>query len=375
MLFFAASTRLLQNDLKRVIAYSTCSQIGYLFIACGLSQYESAIFHLVNHAFFKAILFLAVGCVLHGVYDQQDIRKLGGLLRIYTFYLYCYSNWYSKDFLIVVPFLTGFYSKDLILELAFAQFEFKTTAAYWLGTISASLTAFYSMRLISITFLTYANANKTVYINAHDPNIIVIIPLIIISFRSIIFGYLASDLYVGIASDFLSYTLFTYPNHVGIVEAHFGVPLIIKLFPIIITIVSSFTAIYLYHIIPNYLISLTNNSIGYKFYIFFNGKYLIDVIYNNYFIYSSLNTGNLITLKLDLGLIELLASQALTSSLTTSSNNISVIDTGNIQIYALYIIIATVSIIFIVFTQVLFSYSTVLSLVLMLTIVNILLSI
>jgi len=82
---FAASTGLIQNNLKRVIAYSTCSQIGYLFIACGLSQYESAIFHLVNHAFFKALLFLAAGCVLHGVYDQQNIRKLGGPLRIYTF--------------------------------------------------------------------------------------------------------------------------------------------------------------------------------------------------------------------------------------------------------------------------------------------------
>ncbi|CEG19378.1 nadh dehydrogenase subunit 5 [Ceraceosorus bombacis] len=371
--FFAASTGLLQNDLKRVIAYSTCSQIGYLFMACGLSQYESAIFHLVNHAFFKALLFLAAGAVLHAVYDQQDIRRLGGLLGFIPFtYTAILIGSLS---LIAVPYLTGFYSKDLILELAFAQYEFKSTAAYWLGTISASLTAFYSIRLISITFLTYANANKIVYNSAHDPAVIVIIPLVILSFISIAFGYLASDLYVGIASDFLSTSLFTHPSHVTIVEAHFGLPLIFKLLPMIVTIIASVLAIYLYHIVPTYLVGLTNTKIGYNLYKFFNGKYLVDVIYNHYIIYAGLKAGNLISLKLDLGLIELLGPHGLSTSLQSSSKTVSLIDTGSVQNYALYIIVASVSIIFVVFTQVLFSYSIVLSLVLMVTVVSMLLTI
>jgi len=151
-------------------------------------------------------------------------------------------------------------------------------------------------------------------------------------FRSIIFGYLDTYLYVGIASDLRTYSLLTFPNHVDIVDAHFGVPLIIKQFPIIITIVASFTAIYLYQTIPTYLISITNNYKGYKFYKFFNGKYLIEVIYNYY----NLNTGNHISIKLDIGLIELIAPHALSYSITTTSNNISVIDTGNIKIYDIY---------------------------------------
>lgn len=370
---FAASTGLLQNDLKRVIAYSTCSQIGYLFIACGLSQYEVAIFHLVNHAFFKALLFLAAGAVLHAVYDQQDIRRLGGLLGFIPFtYTAILIGSLS---LIAVPFITGFYSKDLILELAYAQYEFKSNIAYWLGTISASLTAFYSIRLISITFLTYANANKIVYNNAHDPSIIVIIPLVILSFISIAFGYLASDLYVGIASDFLSNSLFVYPSHISIIEAHYSIPIVMKMLPIIVTIIASVFAIYLYHIVPNYLINITNNKIGYNLYKFFNGKYLVDNIYNYYIIYGGLNIGNIISLKIDLGLIELLGPYGLSTSLQSSSKTISLIDTGSVQNYALYIIVATVSIIFIVFTQVIFNYSIIISLVFIVTIISILITI
>ncbi|KAH0446554.1 hypothetical protein IEQ34_024618 [Dendrobium chrysotoxum] len=126
--FFAATTGLLQNDLKRVIAYSTCSQMGYLFMACGLSQYNVALFHLVNHAFFKALLFLAAGAVLHATYDQQDQRRLGGIIGFLPFtYTAILVGSLS---LIAVPWLTGFYSKDLILEVAYGQYEFSGHIAY-----------------------------------------------------------------------------------------------------------------------------------------------------------------------------------------------------------------------------------------------------
>lgn len=126
--FFAATTGLLQNDVKRVIAYSTCSQIGYLFMAVGLSQYSVALFHLVNHAFFKAVLFLAAGGVLHSMADQQDMRRLGGLVNVLPFtYVVILAGSLS---LMAVPFLTGFYSKDLILESGFAAFSLSGHVVY-----------------------------------------------------------------------------------------------------------------------------------------------------------------------------------------------------------------------------------------------------
>ena len=126
--FFAATTGLLQNDLKRVIAYSTCSQMGYLFMAVGLSQYNVALFHLVNHAFFKALLFLAAGGVLHSMQDHQDLRKLGGLINFLPFTYTAILVGSSS--LMAFPFLTGFFSKDRILELAYGQYKFSGNVAY-----------------------------------------------------------------------------------------------------------------------------------------------------------------------------------------------------------------------------------------------------
>lgn len=126
--FFAASTGLLQNDLKRVIAYSTCSQIGYLFIGCGLSQFNISLFHLVNHAFFKALLFLAAGAVLHATFDEQDQRKLGGLLGMLPFtYVSILIGSFS---LMAIPYLTGFYSKEAIIEIGYAHYSFTGSIAF-----------------------------------------------------------------------------------------------------------------------------------------------------------------------------------------------------------------------------------------------------
>jgi NADH-ubiquinone oxidoreductase chain 5 len=126
--FFAATTGLLQNDIKRVIAYSTCSQMGYLFMAVGISQYSVALFHLVNHAFFKRVLFLAAGGVLHSMADQQDMRRLGGLINLLPFtYTIILIGSLS---LMAIPFMTGFYSKDLILESGYAQYTMSGHIVY-----------------------------------------------------------------------------------------------------------------------------------------------------------------------------------------------------------------------------------------------------
>jgi len=133
--FFAATTGLLQNDLKRVIAYSTCSQLGYMIFACGLSNYSVGVFHLANHAFFKALLFLGAGSVIHAVADEQDMRRMGGLKRLilFTFVVMSIGSFALMGF----PFLTGFYSKDVILEVAFGKYTNTGHFAYWLGTFAA----------------------------------------------------------------------------------------------------------------------------------------------------------------------------------------------------------------------------------------------
>ncbi|MGY8994583.1 MAG: NADH-quinone oxidoreductase subunit L, partial [Rhodospirillales bacterium] len=147
---FAATIALTQNDIKRVIAYSTCSQLGYMFFACGVSAYSAGIFHLTTHAFFKALLFLGSGAVIHAMSDEQDMRKMGGIWRAIP--LTYAMMWIGSLALAGVPFFSGFFSKDIILESAFAANTGLGMYAYWAGLVAAVLTALYSWRLIILTF-------------------------------------------------------------------------------------------------------------------------------------------------------------------------------------------------------------------------------
>lgn len=162
--FMAATVGLVQNDLKKVIAYSTCSQLGYMVMACGISHYSISLFHLMNHAFFKALLFLSAGSVIHALADEQDMRKMGGLIRSipFTYTMIVIGSLSLMGF----PYLTGFYSKDLILELAYDQYYL--AFAHWLGVFSALLTAAYSLRLVYLTFISNTNSKKEVFSHAHE---------------------------------------------------------------------------------------------------------------------------------------------------------------------------------------------------------------
>lgn len=345
--FFAATTGLLQNDLKRVIAYSTCSQMGYLFMAVGLSQYNVALFHLVNHAFFKALLFLAAGAVIHGMADQQDLRRLGGLVNFLPFtYTAILIGSLS---LMALPFMTGFYSKDLILEVALGQYEVSGTIAYWLGTISAVFTAFYSFRLVSLTFFTTPNAPKGDYLHAHEAPMIIVIPLVILSIMSIVFGYIAKDMFVGVGTDFLSTSLFQHPDHITLIEAEFGLPLLMKLLPAIGSLFGAGLALYLYHVVPSITINLTNGPIGYGVYSFLNAKWYWDALYNGLIIESGLRIGLVISKVIDRGIIELTGPYGLSTVLTGAGRSVATYDTGVITSYALYIMLGLVSLIFLVF--------------------------
>ena len=353
--FFAATCGLLQNDLKRIIAFSTISQLGYMMMAIGLSQYNVALMHTVNHAFFKALLFLGAGAVIHSFADQQDVRKMGGLIKFLPF---TYSVMLVGSFsLLATPYLTGFYSKDLILELAYGQYSFTGMYAYVLGSITAGITAFYSFRLISLVFLTTPNGQKLSYLNSHESNIAVIIPLLILALFSIFFGYIFSDLFVGVGTDFFGNSLFIHPNNISIIEAEFSINPIIKLLPAILSFTGAISAIFIYHISPQFIINLTDSPIGQKIYSFLNGKYYFDVIYNHFIVSRGLQTGYIISKEIDRGAIELLGPYGLANTLTNTGINIAKLDTGIITTYSLYITIGLLSLLFLIFAPILIDTS------------------
>ena len=356
--FFAATCGLVQNDLKRIIAFSTISQLGYMVMAVGLSQYNVALMHVINHAFFKALLFLGAGAVIHSFSDQQDVRRLGGLIKFLPF---TYTAMLVGSLsLLATPWLTGFYSKDLIIELAFAQYSFSGTYAYILGTLTAGLTAFYSFRLISLVFLTVPNGPKNSYLNSHESTTPVIIPLFILALFSIFFGFVFSDLFVGLGSDFFGNSLFIHPNNISIVEAEFSLPLVIKLLPAILSLFGAVSAVFLYHKSPEFIIDLSDNLLGkygIKLYTFLNGKYLFDVVYNNYIIGPGLKLGYNISKVLDRGVIELIGPFGLSKTLVETGLNIGKLDTGIITTYALYMTLGLISLIFLVFAPILLDTS------------------
>jgi NADH-ubiquinone oxidoreductase chain 5 len=326
-----------------------------MVLSIGLSQYSVSLFHTVNHAFFKALLFLSAGQAIHSVLDQQDIRRMGGLKNFLPF---VYSVMIVGSLsLMAIPFLSGFYSKDLILELAITQYKFSGIYAYILGSISAALTAFYSFRLISLVFLTIPNASRNTYLNTHESTLSVIIPLLILALFSIFFGYIFSDLFVGIGSDFFGNSLFTHPNNIHFIEAEFSLPIYIKLAPLILSILGGFLGIFLYHYNVEFLISLKNNLLGRKIYTFFNAKYLLDIIYNYYFTSLGLNLGYNISKLLDRGVIELIGPHGISSALKNTGLNISILDTGIITTYSIYITLSLLFLISLVFAQILIETS------------------
>jgi len=350
--FFAATCGLVQNDIKRIIAFSTISQLGYMVMAVGLSQYNVAMFHVINHAFFKALLFLGAGAVIHSFADQQDIRKMGGLINFLPF---TYTAMLVGSLsLLATPWLTAFYSKDLIIELAYASYSFSGTYAFILGTITAGLTAFYSVRLLSLVFLSVPNGPKVNYENAHEAKLAVIIPFVILSIFSIGFGYFGSDLFTGVGSDFFGNSLFIHPNNVSIIEAEFSINPAIKLLPLFCTIVGASSAYFLYNFVPNVFVDITETSIGRKIYSFLNSKYYFDVIYNKYIIGFGMNIGYTISKVLDRGVIELVGPYGIANTFVNTGKGISKLDTGIVTTYGLYIVLSLLSLIFVIFGSILF---------------------
>ena len=193
--FFAATVAIVQNDIKRIIAYSTCSQLGYMFFAAGIGAYHVAIFHLFTHAFFKALLFLGSGSVIHSLNDEQDIRNMGGIWKQMPF------TWIAMIIgtlaLTGFPFLSGFYSKDAIIEFAYLKGTNIGYLAAFVGVITAVLTAIYSWRLILKTFHGNFNNESLTKSEIHEPGMVIIFPLAILILGSIFVGFLFKDFLIG----------------------------------------------------------------------------------------------------------------------------------------------------------------------------------
>lgn len=348
--FFAATVGVVQNDIKKVIAYSTCSQLGYMVFACGLSNYGVSIFHLMNHAFFKALLFLSAGSVIHAMMDEQDIRKLGAMIKAIPF-TYAMILIGSLS-LMGIPYLTGFYSKDAIIEIGYGKYAIEGTFAHWLGTISASFTAFYSIRLIYITFITDSNASQRAISKAHESPWAMSLPLFLLSIGSIFVGYIFKDMFIGMGSSFFGGSISVLPEHLSVIDAEF-LPAEIKIIPVIFSIFGALLATYLYSFKGRTLIQLKYTSIGKKVYTFINNKWNFDYVYNSFIIIPLLSFGYNVCYKLiDRAAIEWIGPWGIMKTINQQSMWLSRIQSGIIYQYAFLIFIsATVLITIIAYSE------------------------
>ena len=338
--FFASTTGLLQNDLKKVIAYSTCSQLGYMVFACGLSNYSVGIFHLSNHAFFKALLFLGAGSVIHAVNDEQDMRKMGGLKQLVPF---TYSTMVVGSLALMgFPFLTGFYSKDFILEVAYGKYTSFGYFCYLLGTLGAFFTAFYSIRLLYLTFLSKPLGHRKIICYASDSGICILFALGCLVFPSIFIGYYTKDMLVGVGSPFFETAIYINTKNLNIFDAEF-IPLFYKTLPVNLSFLGFFSAFILYNYYSTSLYVFKVSFIGKKIYNFLNRKWFFDKIYNNYFGQFFFKFGYSVSYKfVDRGIFEILGPTGLSVTALNTSIYLHKLQSGYLYHYTLTILIGIV---------------------------------
>lgn len=336
---FSSLIGLFQQDIKKIIAYSTMSQLGMMVIAIGLSSYNIAIFHLVNHAFYKGLLFLGAGAVIHAVADNQDLRRYGGLISFlpltYTVILIASLS------LVAFPFMTGFYSKDFILESAYGQYHFSSIDVYVIAVIGAIFTTLYSVKVLYLTFIANPNGPVNYYKNAHEGDIFLSLPLVILAIFSIYFGYLTKDIFIGLGSGFfVDNSIFIHPLHEILIDTEFAVPTFFKLLPFFLTVSFSALAVIYPEFMPNAITNFKFTNIGYYIFGFFNQRFLIEYFYNKFIVNTALDIGGQTTKILDKGSIEWIGPFGLGVVLQKGSKIISGLHKGIVTDYALYILIA-----------------------------------
>ncbi len=241
--------------------------------------------------------------------------------------------------LVAFPFMTGFYSKDFILESAFGQFYFSSVVVYFIATIGAIFTTVYSVKVLYLTFLSNPNGSLVNYRNAHEGDLFLSLPLIILALFSIFFGYITKDIYIGLGSSFfVDNGIFIHPSHEIMIETEFAVPTIFKLLPFFCTIIFTILALTISEFYPRSLLSFKFTRFGYNLFGFFNQRFLVEFFYNRYVTGLTLELGGQINRILDKGSIELIGPFGLEKGLLILGKNIASLDSGVITSYALYIL-------------------------------------
>jgi NADH-ubiquinone oxidoreductase chain 5 len=318
------------------------SQLGMMIIAVGLSSYNVALFHLINHAFYKGLLFLGAGAVIHSVSDNQDFRRYGGLKE---FLPLTYSVMLIASLsLVAFPFMTGFYSKDFILESAYGQFNFSSVVVYYIAVIGAIFTTLYSVKVLYLTFLTNPNGPIVNYKNAHEGGIFMSLPLIILAIFSVFFGFITKEIYLGVGTNFfIDNSIFIHPSHEIMLDTEFAVDSFFKLLPLFLTILASALAIIFSEFIPNAILYFKYTNTGNIIFGLFNQRFYIELLYNKYITNLILRLGGQTTKILDRGSVEVIGPYGLEKGLSNLSKNLSALDTGVVTSYALYVLIGFTS--------------------------------
>jgi len=334
---FAATVGMVQNDIKRVIAYSTCSQLGYMFFAAGVGAYQVAVFHLITHAFFKALLFLGAGSVIHAMSDEQDIRKMGGIWKkiplTYT------MMWIGSLALAGVPFFAGYYSKDAILEAAYAAHTPIGTYAFVCGILAAFLTAFYSWRLLILTFHGKPRADHHTMEHVHESPAVMTVPLIVLSIGAVVSGYLLYDNFVG--HHWAEYWGAAIHNaeHNHVLHAMHEVPSWVPVLPTIVGAVGIAAAYLLYMAFPSVPPAMARSFRG--VYLFLLNKWYFDELYDRLFVRPAWRLGVGLWKVGDAAIIDGMPNGA-ASLAAGSSREVVKVQTGQVAHYAFAMLIGVV---------------------------------
>jgi len=319
-----------QNDIKRVIAYSTCSQLGYMFFAIGVSAYSAAIFHLVTHAFFKALLFLGSGSVIHAMSDEQDMRKMGGLYKLIpvTYAL----MWIGSLALAGIWPFAGYYSKDTILEAAFAAGTVAGGYAFWMGILAAFLTAFYSWRLLIMTFHGRPRMDATTLAHVHESPKVMILPLFVLAAGALFMGYAGFESFVGRGAEvFWGEALLVLESHPALEAAH-NVPTWVKFLPLVMAAGGIGLAYVLYVLSPGLPGLLAARFRG--LYLFLLNKWYFDELYDLVFVRPAFYLGRGFWKAGDGALIDGVGPDGVASAVRVLAKRASALQTGYLYHYA-----------------------------------------
>jgi NADH-quinone oxidoreductase subunit L len=339
--FFAGSVGLVQNDIKRVIAYSTCAQLGYMFVAMGLGAYGVGMFHLFTHAFFKALLFLGSGSVIHALGGEQDMRRMGGLaghLRI-TWVLMVIGTLALTGF----PLTAGYFSKDAIIEAAFAHHGPVSAACFWLLVVSALFTAFYSWRLLFLTFHGRPRASREIMEHVHESPAVMLVPLYVLAAGSLFAGMLFARYFIGHdESLFWSTSLWRAPENEIISELH-EVPFPVRLAPFIMLVVG-FSLAYLFYVLRPELprrLAEANEPL-YKFLL---NKWYFDELYDLIFVRPALRLARFLWQKGDGWFIDGLGPDGISARVLDVTRGVVRLQSGYVYHYAFAMLIGVAALI------------------------------